>query len=319
MQNLKSSVIKKGLDTLYFTGAYKALASNWQGVGAIFMMHHVREGADGDHDTRFAPNGILEITPQFLDAVITHVRALGLDIVSLDEAQRRLAEQDFSSRFVCFTFDDGYLDNLEVAYPVMKKHQCPFTVYVATSFPDGRAELWWLALEWIIAHNERLELELEGQLLFLDCGNIREKYAAWDKIYWPLRAMSEAEQRDFMRRLAAAHDVDMTRFSRDLSMSWEQILQLSADPLVTIGAHGVNHLAIGKLDAALMHEEVTLSRDIIEAQIGKAPAHFCYPYGDRASAAAREFSYLEEIGFKTAVTTRKGVLFAIEDWINSLD
>ncbi len=310
MKNLKSNVIKRGLDTLYFTGAYKALASGWQGVGAIFMLHHVRKGADGDHDSRFAPNGILEITPEFLDAVIAHVKALGLDIVSLDEAHRRLVEQDFSNRFVCFTFDDGYLDNLEIAYPVMKRHECPFAIYVATSFPDGQAELWWLALERIIARNTHLDVELNGQLLSLDCADIREKYAAWDKIYWPLREMSEADQRAFMRRFAKAHDVDMTRFSRDLSMNWAQILELSTDPLVTIGAHTVNHLAIGKLDTAGMHREVTRSRDIIERQTGQVPAHFCYPYGDRDSAAAREFDYLEEIGFKTAVTTRKGVLFA---------
>ena len=310
MQNLKSSVIKKGLDTLYFTGAYKALAAGWQGVGAVFMLHHVRKGADGDHATRFAPNGILEITPEFLDAVITHVKALGLEIVSLDEAHRRLVEQDFSRRFVCFTFDDGYLDNLEVAYPVMKKHDCPFAIYVATSFPDGEAELWWLALEQIIAHNQHLDVELNGRFMSIDCKDVRQKYAAWEKIYWPLRGMSEADQRAFMRRFANAYGVDMTQYSRDLSLSWSQILELAQDPLVTIGAHTVNHLAIGKLDEAEMQQEVIMSRDIIEEQTGKVPEHFCYPYGDHESAAAREFSFLERAGFKTAVTTRKGVLFS---------
>ncbi len=310
VKNFKSNVLKMGLDSLYYSGAYKLLRPSWQGVGAIFMLHHVRSGADGERKTRFSPNGILEVTPEFLEQVILHVRQKGLDIVSLDEAHRRLVEGDFSNRFVCFTLDDGYLDNLEVAYPVFKKHDCPFTVYVATSFPDGEAELWWLALEKIIAQSQKLEVELNGEKLAIDCAKIKDKYAAWERIYWPLREMGEAEQRRFMRRFAAAHDVDMTKFSRDLSMSWEQISQLASDPLADIGAHGVNHLAIGKLDASDMLREVTASCEIIAARTGINTEHFCYPYGDPASAAAREFAAVRKAGFKTAVTTRKGVLFA---------
>ncbi len=310
MKTLKSNVLKMALDTLYYSGAYKILRPSWQGVGAIFMLHHVRAGADGDRITRFSPNGILEITPEFLEQVILYVRQKGLDIVSLDEAHRRLLDGDFSNRFVCFTFDDGYLDNLEVAYPVLKKYDCPFTVYVATSFPNGEAELWWLALEKIIAQSQKLELELNGEKLVVDCAGIKDKYAAWERIYWPLREMSEAEQRAFMRRFAGAHDVDMTKFSRDLSMSWAQVSQLASDPLASIGAHSINHLALGKLDASDMLREVTASRDIIAARTGIKAEHFCYPYGDKASASAREFAAVREAGFKTAVTTRKGTLFA---------
>ncbi len=52
-----------------------------------------------------------------------------------------------------------------------------------------------------------------------------------------------------------------------------------------------------------------LSAATIEAALGKRPAHFSYPVGDRTSAGSREFRIAAEVGFKTAVTTRPGVLF----------
>jgi len=54
---------------------------------------------------------------------------------------RRLSERDFSRRFVCMTFDDGYRDIVEHAYPLLKDEGVPFAVYVPTSFPDRIGEL----------------------------------------------------------------------------------------------------------------------------------------------------------------------------------
>lgn len=310
MHHLKSAIFKAGLDTLYYTGAYRALAPSWQGVGAILMLHHVKPEAGESRKKRFAPNGILEVSPDFLDSVIRRLKSLDIDIISLDEACQRLSGKQHSGRFVCFTFDDGYRDNFEQAYPILKAHDCPFTVYVATELPDGGAELWWLALETILADARRVEVELGGARLSLPCESIDQKYDAWDKIYWPVRAMSDEEQRAFMREFSDAHGVDMTEYSRRLSMTWEQIIDMERDPICTIGAHTVSHRAMAKLPDDEMMEEMIRSRDIIGSHIGHAPEHFCYPFGDEASAARREFHAAAKAGFKTAVTTRKGVLFA---------
>ena len=61
------------------------------------------------------------------------------------------------------------------------------------------------------------------------------------------------------------------------------------------------------------------SAAIIAAASGVRPQHFCYPLGDQASAGPREFALARELGFKTAVTTRPGVLFsAHRDHLTSL-
>jgi peptidoglycan/xylan/chitin deacetylase (PgdA/CDA1 family) len=93
-------------------------------------------------------------------------------------------------------------------------------------------------------------------------------------------------------------------------MSWEEIVQLAADPLVTIGAHTVNHPILKKLpNDAAVRAEIEMSRSVLEAALGQRPRHLAYPVGDATSAGPREFRIAAELGFKTAVTTRPGVLF----------
>ena len=78
---------------------------------------------------------------------LAHVRARGIDIVTVDEMHRRLTEHDFSRRFACFTFDDGYRDNRDFALPAMREYDAPLTVYVASDFAEGTGRLWWVSLE----------------------------------------------------------------------------------------------------------------------------------------------------------------------------
>ena len=60
---------------------------------------------------------------------------------------------------------------------------------------------------------------------------------------------------------------------------------------------------------ALLPNSSLVDRYIIERELGTRPIHFSFPYGDETAARARDFALAKEAGFKTAVTTRKGVLF----------
>ena len=303
---LKQAIIRGGLESLYFSGAHLALRPFLGGVGAILTLHHVRPPRPG----RFQPNHLLEVTPAFLARVVRDLRRSGIELVSLDEMHRRMTEGDFARRFVCLTFDDGYRDNLQWAYPILKEAGVPFAVYVPTSFPDRLGELWWLVLEAVISRNDRIGLVIDGHDRKFDCKTIAEKRALYDEIYWWLRSRpSEAEMRGILRNLAAYYHVDIAAFCEELCMTWTEIAQLAADPLVTIGAHTVNHPALAKLSREAVRSEMDLSRSVIEAALSVRPQHLSYPYGDRGSAAAREFEVAAELGFKTAVTTRPGVLF----------
>ncbi len=306
MPNLKTTIIRGGLETLYFSGANVLMRPFVSGVRAILTLHHVRpERPDG-----FQPNRLLEVTPEFLERVLGYLRRQELDIVSLDEVYRRLIEGDFARRFVCITIDDGYRDTLQWAYPILKRHDAPFAVYIPTSFPDRLGELWWLALEAVVARNNRVTLLLDGGEQGFECDSVAAKWDLFDQLYRYVRSLpTEEELRTFVRDLSGRYHVDIMEFCKDLCMDWSELATLAADPLVTIGAHTVNHVMLAKVPERMARSEMAMSRSVIEASLGQRPDHLSYPVGDRTSAGPREFRIAEELGFKTAVTTRPGVLF----------
>ena len=147
-----TTILKTSLELLYYSGASQALRPIFGGLGAILMLHHVRPG--GGLQLGFAPNAGLEVTPEFLDAVISFVKLRGYDLVSMAEAMRRIRENNPEKKpFVVFTLDDAYRDNLVHARPVFRKHHCPFTIFASPAIQDGTCELWWRGLEAVIAGN----------------------------------------------------------------------------------------------------------------------------------------------------------------------
>ena len=81
------------------------------------------------------------------------------------------------------------------------------------------------------------------------------------------------------------------------------------DPLVTIGAHSITHCNLAKQSEEIAHQEMAISRARIEDALQRPVLHLAYPYGDRTAAGPREFALARAAGFKTAVTTRPGMLF----------
>jgi peptidoglycan/xylan/chitin deacetylase (PgdA/CDA1 family) len=307
---IRQTIVRTGLESLYFTGARLVLRPFVGGVGAILKLQHVRQ----PRRDRFQPNHPFEITPRFLARLVKRLRRSKVHLISLDEMHRRMIKREFSRRFVCFTFDGAYRDILQYAYPALKESSVPFAIYVPTSFPDRLGELWWLALETVIARNNRIGLVIDGRDRKFDCGTVSEKRTLYRDLYWWLRNReTQAEMRDVVLRLAAFYQVDVAAFCTQQCMDWTELAQLAADPLVTIGAQTVNYSILARLPRDAARSEMELSRSVIEAALGATPAHLSYPYGDRAACGSREFEIAAELGFKTAVTGRAGVLFASHD------
>jgi peptidoglycan/xylan/chitin deacetylase (PgdA/CDA1 family) len=299
---------KLALKVLHYSGAANLLSPWLRGRGVVFMLHHVMP--DGGASRGFAPNAGLEVTPEFLDDVIRLARKRGYGLVSLEEAAEELKRANTSSApFAAFTLDDGYKDNSQFAWPVFASHACPFTIFVSPAIADGNCELWWRALEAVIAGNTAIDVELGGQRFAGPTVTIAEKRIMFDRLYWPLRQCPEKEQRRWIRDTCGEHGIDVDAICREQAMDWDELRAINRDPLCTIGAHTVHHHAIRKLDANVAYQEIVSSRDRIAAEIGQVPRTFAYPYGDDTSAGPREFEMIRRAGFKVAVTTRKGMLF----------
>ena len=304
---VRNTLFRAVFNVLYFSGAHVLLQPVIGGAGAILMFHHVRPA----RRDRFQPNQLLEVTPAFFERFIRGLRRTNVDLVSLDEMYRRLTQGDLSRRFLCITFDDGYRDNREFAYPVLKRYEVPFAIYVASSFADKLGELWWLALEAVVSRNNLVALRMDQRDVVLTCDSVREKYDVYQHLLgWLRQRRTDQELRQIVRELAARYRVDLSAYCTELCMGWDEIAGLAADPLVTIGAHTVNHPILSQVTDQAVRAELENSRAVIEASIGRRPQHLAYPVGDRNAAGCREFQIAAELGFKTAVTTRPGAVFA---------
>ncbi|MEO6013357.1 MAG: polysaccharide deacetylase family protein [Devosia sp.] len=305
MGGLRYAAITGMFELLYATRLTALLRATSRARGVIFTLHRVLPDEPAD----FSPNAILQIQPDFLDYAIRRVRQLGLDIVDLSEGIRRI-ESDFpEKRFVVFTFDDAYRDNLKYALPILRRHQCPFTLYVPTALVDGVGEVWWQALEDIIAAQSALAITENGETDYLPTASLAEKRATYDLLYAKMRAMPEADRVLLIQDLARKYGFDLDAHCRSLIMDWTELRAFATEQLCTIGAHTVHHYELAKLTPDHARSEIELSVKVIEAQTGKRPIHLSYPIGGLASASLREYQLAKESGLRSAVTTIPGGLY----------
>src|ERR1700722_17031248 len=191
MKQFRNNVIRAGLEALYFSGAHFLLRPIFSGVGAIFMLHHVRPPRKGE----FQPNRHLEVAPEFLRAMLSHLRSRDIDVIAMDEVHDRLRMRNFSRRFACFPLDDGYRDNRDFALPVLREFDAPFTLYVASDFAEGTGRLWWIALEMAIAKASSVNAKIGGVAARFDTSTPAAKQSAFDRLH------------DWLRGLPGEHDI----------------------------------------------------------------------------------------------------------------
>ncbi|WP_208996940.1 polysaccharide deacetylase family protein [Roseibium denhamense] len=269
------------------------------------MLHHVRPA----RSDAFQPNQLLEISPEFLRLAVERIRQNGYEIISLDKAVDLLKSGYGQKRYAVLTFDDGYRDNIEIAYPVLKELQAPFTVFVATGLIDRTTELWWVALERIIAAHDEIVLSPDRSGAGIACRTVDEKNACFDKLTRHItQELGELDQRRVIRALCDRYGLDLAALADEYVMSWDDLRALARDPLVSIGAHTHDHFALARLGEEDARLDVLRGLTRLEAELGRRPKHFAYPYGKPYAVCERDARMLREIGFASSLTTFPGVL-----------
>ena len=277
--------------------------------GAILMLHQIRE----DSLAQCNPNRTLAVAPEFFGELAEWVEQSDYDVIPIGAVSERLERMNRGEKlppFLVFTFDDGYLDNFEAAAPVLRHHKLPYTIYVATGLLEGTANLWWAALEWVLEAKDRVTIDFGSGAQTFSCERTKAKCDLFDRLMHHCQfVLTEREQRAFVNEFCHQHEVDIDALSRVEMMTMEQVRELSQDPLCTIGAHTVNHYSLGRLDEDQARKEMRAGAEVLAAVTGQRPLHFAYPYGNPHAATSREFALAQELGFATAVTTRKGALY----------
>lgn len=305
MSALRYTAIRAMFEVLWASQLPRLIRRYSKSKGVIFTLHRVLPDDPAD----FSPNAILQVKPEFLDFTIRRIRRLGIDIVDLDEAIRRIESTTPERKFAVFTFDDAYRDNLRYALPILRRNQCPFALYVPTALVDGVGEVWWQALEDIIAAQNAIAVTYAGETDYLACETLAEKRETFDQLYIRLRAMPEADRVDLIRAIAAQYAFDLEAHCRELIMDWAELKIFASEQLCTLGAHTVHHYELAKLAPTDARNEMEQSLRVMKAQFGKTPMHFSYPIGSSVACGPREFALARELGLRSGVTTRPGGLY----------
>jgi len=275
-----------------------ALRPIYGGIGVIFTLHRVVE----NQKMTVVPG--VTVTVDFLDQLLSFVKNAGFDVITLSEVAQRLVTKDTKRRFVCFTFDDGYMDTYTLALPVFNRYGFRFNAFLVSSFVEQKIISTHVALEEFILYNDRVRLPHSVFSNEISTLTYTEKNLAFFKIYgqcWkdPIFAANLVNM-----IIGQGFDAHSAVNARLLGVSEAKALALNS--LCEIGSHSVSHAALNKLSDSELMRELSESRDILSSITGYEVDLLAYPFG---SAETREFIAARKAGYSAAVTVCPGNIF----------
>lgn len=285
--------------------------------GALILMYHRIASA------RIDPWDLC-VTPEYFEEQVRYIRD-NFQVVTMHDLTARARTKQSLQNYIAITFDDGYRDNFTAAKPILEKYNVPATFYLTTRFTAEKKSFWWDELEQLILATpilpEKINLRIGQEVFTSDLGpshilsdTAEKEINAWHyghplynarlKLFYDLwaaiRTVAIAEQQRVMQALQAwVH----TAISLPALMDEAQVKELSNTSLFEIGAHTVNHPALGHLSPEEQRYEIDESRSVLQSIINKPITGFAYPYGDRNEHTP---GITQKLGFDYAVSTREG-------------
>ena len=271
-------------------------------LGVVLMLHRVAE-----YDkSKLKPNEDLKVSPSFLQKAIDKYKKAGFVFLSLGEVYDVITgKANLNSPFVSFTLDDGYLDNYTTAYPIFKRNNVPFCIFVATDFPDKKAILWWITIEDLILANEKITLS-DGSIYI--CKTNQQKWDTFRLIREKILKLDQRELLESLQKLFTNYNIDWLTPVQEMAMSWENIAELGKEPLCTIGAHTMSHPAFIPLSLEEIKAEINGGIERLHSVISYDIQHFAYPYGSIKEDGEREYEFLNSFKFKTVFVSYGGAV-----------
>jgi peptidoglycan/xylan/chitin deacetylase (PgdA/CDA1 family) len=256
-------------------GAALQRVPTWRGV-LVLTYHRIGSPGGDVHDP-----ALWSATQEQLDAQLRYL-ARHADVISGDELPDALAER--RGRHVALTFDDGYRDNFELAYPALRANGVPATFFIATGFVDRPHVAWWDEINAIVRSSPRAGIEAGEWLpapVRLGDGDRAAAAQALVERYWSL---PEAHTQPYIEWLAHACGTGRAGPAAAAStwMTWEMVRELRAGGM-TIGAHTVDHPVLARCSAAGQALEIGGSVARLRQQLGEPVTLFAYPVGARGT------------------------------------
>jgi peptidoglycan/xylan/chitin deacetylase (PgdA/CDA1 family) len=268
---------------------------------------------------------LLCVTPKNFAFHMEHLRR-HYHVISLRELRQALLEGTLPKRVIVVTFDDGYADNLWNAKPILEHYEIPATVFVSTGYVGQKCGFWWDELERLLLHPGQvprtLRLIINNKLYEWNLGDPAkyppsefERYRDWHvlmkedptprhqayrDLHRLLRSLPEVERRQVLNQLRSWVSVDENSWRDYRPLSSTEILDLTRDGLVEVGAHTVNHPVLAALSVEEQRYEILESKRFLEVVLGHPVIHFAYPYGSLVDYTPQTVALVREAGFEDA-------------------
>jgi peptidoglycan/xylan/chitin deacetylase (PgdA/CDA1 family) len=264
----------------------------------IFNYHRIR----GAHPTLFDD-----------DVFSTHVDQFQNQMTWLKKSTRILSETDLlqalrdgkplRERCSMVTFDDGYRDNYDLAYPILRKLQIPATFFVPTEPLTSRKLGAWDIAAYLIKKSTLKKIQMQGVEYPLngDRQVIVRKIVNLTKDIWTEKVGG------FLDELSAACEVPFPdRALQDAElMTWEQVSEVAANG-ITIGSHTHNHPVLSQTNLKMQERELLESKEILERRLGREIKSFAYPDGGYERFNLETKSLAAKFGYSLAFSYHTG-------------
>jgi lipopolysaccharide exporter len=265
----------------------------------VLDYHRIGSFAGGVHDP-----GLWSATQDQLDAQLRYL-ARNAEVVGGDALPEALAER--RGRLVALTFDDGYRDNYDLAYPVLRAHGLPATFFLATSFLDRPHVAWWDEISWMVRSSAHRSIDAGEWLAGGVSLRADQRAAAARSLverYWSLPAAHAGPYLDWLAAACGTGRADPAAAAATW-MTWEMAREMR-DGGMTFGAHTVHHPLLARCSAALQAVEVGTSVSRLREQLGDPVNLFAYPVGSRSSFDDTTRACLREAGITHAFSLYGG-------------
>jgi peptidoglycan/xylan/chitin deacetylase (PgdA/CDA1 family) len=229
-------------------------------------------------------------------------------VVSLTQAAKDLREDRVNEPTAVITFDDGYQNVYDVAYPILSRLGLPATVFINTGFIDSPNTVWFCMLNQAVSETTHQELSWDGQVY--DLSSTVSKGRASAKLQSLLKQLPHQELLEKLADLREELDIhtpaEQARDSHFRMLDNQSIAEMSASGLIEFGAHTATHTILSRVDETRARQEISSSIEDTQRLTGKSCRLFAYPNGKPGDYNEANIRFLASCGIEAAVTTRDG-------------
>ena len=230
-------------------------------------------------------------------------------VISLDEAATLLEKPgDLNENCVVITFDDGYRDNYDYAFPVLLRQGVTASFFVTTGLIGTDKMLWPDMVRQIYyGSNDKKNSFLKTRQANHNRPpeSVSLKIKEVKRTITGLKKLNEDEKRDWIQRVAKARGLDLGHSKGFKMMSWANLREMS-DRGMIVGSHTVNHPMLRTLAEKELDTELRQSKAQVENSIGCHVKHFAYPNGTQEDLSPLILDSVKRAGYTSAVTTMRG-------------